>query len=146
MCWVCEIFRRTPRNLWKKICGGCRLRKPPVCCCFKGGFGKSGILWWCFCGEFVVDCVVNVVRWMVISRRWKTCQLSEIYFFQGSRLGGDGLTNLRWMRLMLDRTLPGIQSLEHVVAEISGSTSVHGRARVGAAGSPDLRVRNRCAG
>jgi hypothetical protein len=28
---------------------------------FKGGFRANGVLWWCFCGEVVVDCVVNVV-------------------------------------------------------------------------------------
>jgi hypothetical protein len=38
-------------------------------CVFEGGFGKSRVLWWCFCGEFVVNRVVNVVRWMVSFRR-----------------------------------------------------------------------------
>jgi hypothetical protein len=47
---------------------------------FEGGFGKCGVLWWCFCGEFVVDCVVNVVRWMVIFPALKTCQLFKIIF------------------------------------------------------------------
>jgi hypothetical protein len=28
---------------------------------FEGGFGKSACSTWCFCGEFVVDCVVKVV-------------------------------------------------------------------------------------
>jgi hypothetical protein len=32
---------------------------------FEGGFRKCGAQRWCFCGEFVVNCVVNVVRWMV---------------------------------------------------------------------------------
>jgi hypothetical protein len=31
------------------------------CCGFVGCFGKSGELVWCFCGEVVVECVVNVV-------------------------------------------------------------------------------------
>jgi hypothetical protein len=33
-------------------------------CCFadvfEGGFGKSGVQAWCFCGQVVVDCVANV--------------------------------------------------------------------------------------
>jgi hypothetical protein len=41
---------------------------------------------WCaavvFCGEFVVDCVVNVVHWMVVFGRRKTCQLFKNYFFE----------------------------------------------------------------
>jgi hypothetical protein len=28
---------------------------------FEGGFGKRGGLWMVFCGENVVECVVNVV-------------------------------------------------------------------------------------
>jgi len=32
---------------------------------FEGGFGKCGAQRWFFCGEFVVDCVVNVVSLMV---------------------------------------------------------------------------------
>jgi hypothetical protein len=27
---------------------------------FEGGFGKSGVQWVVFCGEVVVNCVVNV--------------------------------------------------------------------------------------
>jgi hypothetical protein len=26
---------------------------------FEGGFGKSGCFWMVFCGDFVVNCVVN---------------------------------------------------------------------------------------
>jgi hypothetical protein len=33
---------------------------------FEGGFGKCGAQRWCFCGEVVVDCAVNVVSWMVV--------------------------------------------------------------------------------
>jgi hypothetical protein len=28
----------------------------------QGIFAKKAILLWCFCGEFVVECVVNVVQ------------------------------------------------------------------------------------
>jgi hypothetical protein len=31
-------------------------------CVFEGCFGKVLVLAWCFCGEVVVECVVNVVR------------------------------------------------------------------------------------
>jgi hypothetical protein len=47
---------------------------------FEGGFGKCGAQRWCFCGEFVVDCVVNVARLMVDFSALKICQLFEIYF------------------------------------------------------------------
>jgi hypothetical protein len=69
MSWECETFRRIPRNFSKKI----RARQPAgigvFARVFEGGFGKSRVSWWCFCGEFVVDCVVNVVRWMVCFQR-----------------------------------------------------------------------------
>jgi hypothetical protein len=29
---------------------------------FAGIFAKKAFLLWCFCGEFVVECVVNVVQ------------------------------------------------------------------------------------
>jgi hypothetical protein len=35
---------------------------PGLCCfmgLFEGGFGKSGCFWMVFCGEVVVNCVVN---------------------------------------------------------------------------------------
>jgi hypothetical protein len=31
---------------------------------FDGGPGKTGVFGWCFCGEFVVDAWLNVVRKM----------------------------------------------------------------------------------
>jgi hypothetical protein len=34
---------------------------------FQGFFEKSGVKTWCFSGQFVVQCVVNVVFWMVCS-------------------------------------------------------------------------------
>jgi hypothetical protein len=49
--------------------------KPRFVDVFEGGFRKCGAQRWCFCGEFVVDCVVNVVRLMVVFERRKTCQL-----------------------------------------------------------------------
>jgi hypothetical protein len=30
---------------------------------FAGFFGEMRVSVWCFCGEFVVECVVNVVSW-----------------------------------------------------------------------------------
>jgi hypothetical protein len=32
---------------------------------FQGFFEKSGVKTWCFGGQFVVQCVVNVVFWVV---------------------------------------------------------------------------------
>jgi hypothetical protein len=32
---------------------------------FEGGTGKVGVFAWCFCGEVVVDCVVNR-GWLVV--------------------------------------------------------------------------------
>jgi hypothetical protein len=40
---------------------------------FEGGFGKSGVLGWFFCGEVVVNCVVNRGEWMVVFESLKTC-------------------------------------------------------------------------
>jgi hypothetical protein len=34
-------------------------------CIFQGFFEKSGVKTWCFGGQFVVQCVVNVVFWAV---------------------------------------------------------------------------------
>ena len=48
-----------------------------------GIFGNLGVLTWCFCGEFVVDCVVNVVSLRSLFRGWKLGQGSRIYFFAG---------------------------------------------------------------
>jgi hypothetical protein len=40
---------------------------------FEGGFGKSGVLGWFFCGEVVVNCVVNRGGLMVVFEWLKTC-------------------------------------------------------------------------
>jgi hypothetical protein len=40
---------------------------------FDGGAGKKRVFAWCFCGEFVVDCVINVVRKMAVLWGGKTC-------------------------------------------------------------------------
>ena len=59
---------------------------------FDGGPGKTGVFWWCFCGEFVVGCVVNVVRKMAVIGARKTCHFLQLYFqglFRGS-LGRPG--------------------------------------------------------
>jgi len=45
-------------NLAKKVLGGKTLT-------FRGIFEKTGAKTWCFGGQFVVRCVVNVVFWMV---------------------------------------------------------------------------------
>jgi len=45
-----------------------------------------GVLTWCFCGEFVVDCVVNVVSFRSLFRGWKMGQSLRIYFLV---VGGD---------------------------------------------------------
>ena len=47
---------------------------------FRGGFGKSAVLVWCFCGEFVVDCVVKLVKFTVFAQSLKTGQFSNKYF------------------------------------------------------------------
>jgi hypothetical protein len=47
---------------------------------FDGGLEKKGVFAWCFCGEFVVDCVINVVRKMAVLRGQKTCHFLQIYF------------------------------------------------------------------
>jgi hypothetical protein len=47
---------------------------------FGGGFGKTGVCVWCFCGEFVVDCVVNVDTKPQLFRCRKMGQRFEVYF------------------------------------------------------------------
>lgn len=40
---------------------------------FRGVLGKKGVLLWCFCGEVVVDCVVNRGALMAGFWRLKKC-------------------------------------------------------------------------
>jgi hypothetical protein len=47
---------------------------------FEGGFGKSGVQRWCFCGEVVVDCVVKRGAPDGCFRALKTCQLFRNIF------------------------------------------------------------------
>jgi hypothetical protein len=47
---------------------------------FAGGFAKSRAFLWCFCGEVVVDCVVNVVSWRILLWCGKIGQLFQLYF------------------------------------------------------------------
>ena len=47
---------------------------------FVGVFVKKCVLVWCFCGEVVVDCVVNRGALMVVFWRLKTCHCFELYF------------------------------------------------------------------
>jgi hypothetical protein len=44
-----------------------------------------GVLVWCFCGEFVVDCVVNVVGFWSLFRGGKIGQGLRVYFLGGWR-------------------------------------------------------------
>jgi hypothetical protein len=46
-----------------------------------GFFGKTGVQAWCFCGEFVVGCVVNVVLLPTLFRGGKIGQGLRIYFW-----------------------------------------------------------------
>jgi len=41
---------------------------------------KCGAQRWFFCGEFVVDCVVNVAGWMVAFWRQKYATFSKYFF------------------------------------------------------------------
>jgi hypothetical protein len=56
---------------------------------FSGVFGKIVFLTWCFCGEVVVDCVVNRGALMVGFWRLKMCHCFGFYFcfFFERRLG-----------------------------------------------------------
>ena len=47
---------------------------------FAGVFVKKCVLVWCFCGEVVVDCVVNRGALMVVFWRLKICQCFGFYF------------------------------------------------------------------
>jgi hypothetical protein len=47
---------------------------------FQGVFAKIGVLVWCFCGEVVVDCVVNRGALMAVFWRLKICHCFGIYF------------------------------------------------------------------
>jgi hypothetical protein len=49
---------------------------------FEGGAGKVGVLVWCFCGEVVVDCVVDRGWLMVVCAAWKIFQLFEIFLWK----------------------------------------------------------------
>jgi hypothetical protein len=48
---------------------------------FDGGWEKTGCSLWCFDGEIVVECVVIVVKKMVLFLSPKTRHILEIYFF-----------------------------------------------------------------
>jgi hypothetical protein len=45
-----------------------------------GFLAKTGIFSWCFGGENVVDCVVNVVFKQSVFGAWKMRQVLGIYF------------------------------------------------------------------
>jgi hypothetical protein len=72
--------------------GGSAVAGPPYFCLFRhflflwwrgvfsGVFAKKGVLLWCFCGEVVVDCVVNRGALMVDFWRLKKCHFLEIFF------------------------------------------------------------------
>ena len=52
------------RIFYRKIlapeCLGCAPGFCCFCCVFGGGFGKSGVSEWFFCGQSVVNCVVKM--------------------------------------------------------------------------------------
>src|ERR1700677_4450772 len=50
---------------------------------FRGVFRKSGRLLWCFCGEVVVECVVDVVGWWSLFESVKRGHSFGIYFVDG---------------------------------------------------------------
>jgi hypothetical protein len=52
-----------------------------------GVLGKCGVLLWCFCGEFVVECVVNVVSFRSLLWWLGMGQGFEVYFGGGLRSG-----------------------------------------------------------
>jgi hypothetical protein len=47
---------------------------------FRGSFAKNGVFAWCFCGEVVVNCVVNRGALMAAFWRLKICDCFELYF------------------------------------------------------------------
>jgi hypothetical protein len=49
---------------------------------FKGFFEKSGVKTWCFGGQFVVQCVVNVVFWVVCLRAEKWDRLLRFFLLK----------------------------------------------------------------
>jgi hypothetical protein len=51
------------------------------CGFLQGFFAKWTFLLWCFCGEFVVECVVNVVEKQRVFTRRKIGQVFQVYFF-----------------------------------------------------------------
>jgi len=53
---------------------------------FQGVFAKMGVLLWCFCGEVVVDCVVNRGALMVDFLASKKLPLFENYFYLFPRI------------------------------------------------------------
>ena len=51
-------------------------------CVFAGVFEKNGLQVWCFCGQFVVRCVANVVCKWALRRRGK-CAIFFNFIFEG---------------------------------------------------------------
>jgi hypothetical protein len=47
---------------------------------FQEVFAKNGVFAWCFCGEVVVNCVVNRGALMAAFWRLKICHCFELYF------------------------------------------------------------------
>jgi hypothetical protein len=48
------------------------------CWDFWGCFGKSGVLWWCFCGQDVMECVAIVTLKLRVAEGWKLCSFENI--------------------------------------------------------------------
>jgi hypothetical protein len=60
--------------------GGERAKRCVFAGVFEGDRGKCGVFLWCFCGEVVVFCVVNVVVWLSVFRREKNMPTFQNYF------------------------------------------------------------------
>jgi hypothetical protein len=56
---------------------------------FDGGRGKTDVFWWYFCGEFVVDACLNVVRKMAVIRGRKFSTFCRFIFGVCSEISHD---------------------------------------------------------
>jgi hypothetical protein len=59
----------------------------------QGFFAKKVVLTWCFCGEFVVECVVNVVEKQRVFAGRKIGQAFEVYFLAEEDLRSEAVSS-----------------------------------------------------
>ena len=78
MCSACGIFRKIRCSFLKKFACPYGPEIASLLVFFEGGLRKCGRKRWCFCGEVVVDCVVNVVRLTAVSQGKKYANFSKI--------------------------------------------------------------------